>query len=154
MPYVVAPVRMSRRGPRRGWRDGTPGAANVVGLAPVAAGATVIAWSCVEHFRAAPEGWTISGKRLGNAPDYLLTRGPYAWTRNPIHLAGGAMLLGWSVFFGSRRVARSFAAFAAGVAVLVPLWEERELEARFGEEYRQWAADVPRWLPRRRRSPS
>jgi hypothetical protein len=33
-------------------------------------------------------------------------------------------------------------------------WEERLLEARMGESYRQYAARVPRWLPRTRPSTS
>ena len=152
MPYVLTPWRLSRRGLRRGWRRGRPGPWNVLGLVPLAAGGTLIGWSVAEHYRAAEDGWTVSGKRLGNPPDYLLTDGPYSWTRNPIHLGGAAVWLGWSIYFGNKRVTRALAAFVTGVAVLVPLWEERELEHHFGDDYRRWAAAVPRWLPRRGRS--
>jgi protein-S-isoprenylcysteine O-methyltransferase Ste14 len=144
--YAVAPMVLARRDRRRRRaRDGTAGV-NPIGLVPVGAGAALIVWSAAEHYRAAGGGWRVEGKRLGQPPDYLLTTGPYAFTRNPVHLGGSAMLLGWSVVLRSRRAATMWAVFAAGMAVLVPAWEERELEAAFGDEYRRYEAEVPRWV--------
>ena len=35
----------------------------------------------VLHYESAEGGWSVSGKRLGQPPDYLLTRGPYTPAR-------------------------------------------------------------------------
>jgi len=38
--------------------------------------------------------------------------------------------------------------FFAGNAVYFPLSEEKRLEARFGDSYLAYKANVPRWIPR------
>ena len=40
--------------------------------------------------------------------------------------------------------------FFAGNAVYFPLFEEKDLEKRFGEDYRRYKVHVPRWVPRLR----
>ena len=39
--------------------------------------------------------------------------------------------------------------FFLGNAVYFPLVEEKGLEERFGQAYREYKSNVPRWLPRR-----
>ncbi len=58
-----------------------------------------------------------------------------------MYLSALAIWLGWALFYGSVAV---FVACGVGW-VLVP-WEERELEARFGEAYLRYKNRVPRWL--------
>ena len=81
----------------------------------------------------------------------LITHGPFAFSRNPMFLSAQIILLGWSVFYGSVLI---FLATLAGWALAntfkVPQ-EERGLEARFGEAYRQYKARVPRWIGFRQR---
>jgi protein-S-isoprenylcysteine O-methyltransferase Ste14 len=86
---------------------------------------------------------TRSGDRLGP----LVAAGPFAFVRNPLYLGNIAL---WTGF-----------ALAAQLVWLVPImvlllgleyhaivrWEERLLEARLGEDYRAYAAHVPRWIP-------
>ncbi len=38
--------------------------------------------------------------------------------------------------------------FVAANAVYVPFVEEKELEKRFGGDYRTFRSNVPRWVPR------
>lgn len=41
---------------------------------------------------------------LGLTPSYLLMRGPYRFTRNPMYVAELGLWLGWTIFFGSPAV--------------------------------------------------
>jgi protein-S-isoprenylcysteine O-methyltransferase Ste14 len=150
--HVIAPLRLSQRGQRHGWRDGRPGPANLVGVAPLAAGAVLVAWPGVRHFRAMPGKsfvvWplprTPSGE-LAYAPEYLLTDGPYRFSRNPMHVGGLSVWAGWAILLGSQPVARVLAAATA----LLPMgvaWEEQGLARRFGDEWGAYAARTPRWI--------
>src|SRR5262245_33614778 len=89
--HAAAPWVFSRLGPRFGWRDNFPGPWNLLGLFPVAAGFAVILWCVRVHFAAAPRGWLMESTPHYPTPSYLLTHGPYAYSRNPIYL--GALLL-------------------------------------------------------------
>lgn len=77
----------------------------------------------------------------------LVTTGPYRWIRNPLYTAGGL------IFMGLGLVAASWI-FVAGAAAVFPfVWlrlpkEEAELEARFGQEYRDYVGSAGRFLPR------
>jgi protein-S-isoprenylcysteine O-methyltransferase Ste14 len=49
---------------------------------------------------------------------------------------------------GSRRIVVWFILFLVMKLVYIPLPEEPGLTARFGERYRLYKENVPRWLPR------
>jgi protein-S-isoprenylcysteine O-methyltransferase Ste14 len=84
------------------------------------------------------------------APPFLMTTGPYAYTRNPMYVAELALWLGWATLFGSLVTLLGFVVLTVVIILVLP-WEERGLEAQFGETYRQYQARVPRWLGRTRR---
>ncbi len=117
-----------------------------LGLAPLLVGAVGIAW-CFSLF-----------VRLGRGtpnplvpPRVLVTAGPFAWTRNPIILSHALAALGVAILVGSP--AAVVLVLALGIPVqLVVRWEERSLEARYGDAYRRYRDAVPRWLPRIRHS--
>ena len=92
------------------------------------------------HFAQVPERVELNWE-----PKLLMTRGLYAFSRHPMYLTELALWLGWAVLYGSVVVLAGFAALFALVSVLAPR-EERALEAKFGEAYRQYRARVPRWL--------
>jgi len=79
------------------------------------------------------------------SPAILMTGGPYAISRHPMYIGELALWLGWAILYGSIAVLIGFAVLCAIVARLAPR-EERALEAKFGERYRQYKARVPRWL--------
>ncbi len=62
-------------------------------------------------------------------------RGAYRFTRNPVYLSGMVIWLGWVVIYGSVAVLIGFAVVWGSVTLLVVPWEERKLEARFGDAY-------------------
>jgi protein-S-isoprenylcysteine O-methyltransferase Ste14 len=149
--HGLAPWALSRLGARHGWSAGAPGAWNYIGLIPVAAGFCTFLWCLREHFIAAPEGWRFEKTPHYPTPPYLLTAGPYRYSRHPIYLAELAIWLGWIAFYGSL-ILGAVLAVAAGILgpVILPR-EERGLEARFGEAYREFRRTTPRWLGRARR---
>jgi protein-S-isoprenylcysteine O-methyltransferase Ste14 len=67
-----------------------------------------------------------------------------------MYLAELALWLGWAVFYGSLTVFLGFWVGGLVFHFLVVPWEERALEARFGEAYIQYRNTVPRWLGLRR----
>jgi protein-S-isoprenylcysteine O-methyltransferase Ste14 len=78
----------------------------------------------------------------------LVVRGPYRYVRNPMITGVGTILAGQAVFFRSWGIAVELAVFAVVNAIYFPLVEEPGLQRRFGAEYEEYRARVPRWLPR------
>ncbi len=117
------------------------------------AGALVVA-ACIPFVAAAQKalGRNVSPTVTTHDDHQLVTSGPYRWVRNPLYSAGAAIFTGLGLLAASW-----FLLAAAGSAlVLVRLrlpTEEAELEARFGELYRDYARCTGRFLPRLRRLP-
>lgn len=147
--FCALPWGLSLFTARAGWADGRPGAANLAALALVAAGALGFFWSAALHLAEAPRevAWQWD-------TGWLLTRGPYRVSRNPLYLAEQVTWLGWTVFHGSWVLLVGLLVMRAAHTFLV--WsEEASLRRRFGEAYREYQAAVPRWLgwPRHRDHP-
>lgn len=144
--HVALPWAISLLSRRYGWVEGHPGWWNWIGLLPVAAGLAMILWAASLHFAAAPDGWEMT-----TTPDYILVKGPYQFSRNPMYLLELGMWLGWAVFYGSTTVLIACVLLWVIMAFRAIPREERQLEERFGEEYLQYKKTVPRWfgLPRR-----
>ncbi len=68
---------------------------------------------------------------MERAQNYLVVRGPYQFTRNPMYLCGMLIWLGWIIFYGSVAVLEGAVVFWGSVAGLVVPWEEHKLETRF-----------------------
>ena len=79
----------------------------------------------------------------------LVVAGPYRHVRNPMITAVLAVLLGEACLFGSIGLLVWFAAFLAVNHGFFLVVEEPGLERRFGDEYRAYKSNVPRWIPRR-----
>ena len=121
------------------------------GSGGVTAGAALVA------FGFALWAWTVRLlARIGqgtlaawDATRHLVVAGPYGYVRNPMITAVLVVLLGEAVLFGSPWLLIWFAAFLAIKCVHFLMYEESGLERRFGEEYRLYKRNVPRWIPRR-----
>ncbi len=83
------------------------------------------------HFAQAPRA------DFALAQSYLLTLGPYAFSRHPMYLSEIILLLGWALFYGSIAVCIAFLVGCAVFGLVNAPMEERALEAHFGEAYRE-----------------
>jgi protein-S-isoprenylcysteine O-methyltransferase Ste14 len=74
----------------------------------------------------------------------------YAWTRNPMVLAGLAFFVALGIWFQSVMfVLWVVILFAPALLFFVKIYEERELEIRFGASYVEYKSRTPMLLPRR-----
>jgi protein-S-isoprenylcysteine O-methyltransferase Ste14 len=105
----------------------------------VAAGETLRFWA-VRHIGAVSR---TRSDRLGP----LVSTGPFAHVRNPLYLGNIAL---WAGFAVSARLPWLVPVFLALLALeyhAIVRWEETLLESRRGDDYREYARRVPRWLP-------
>ena len=82
-------------------------------------------------------------------PKTLVVRGPYRWTRNPIYVAVTSVIVGECLLTGSTSLWQYALAVFAGFNLFVMLYEEPVLREKFGDQYRQYCARVPRWIGKR-----
>jgi protein-S-isoprenylcysteine O-methyltransferase Ste14 len=76
----------------------------------------------------------------------------YAWTRNPMVLAGLAFFLSLGIWFQSAFfVLWVLILFAPALLFFVKVYEERELEIRFGPSYLDYKSKTPMLFPRKPR---
>jgi protein-S-isoprenylcysteine O-methyltransferase Ste14 len=74
----------------------------------------------------------------------------YAWTRNPMVLAGLAFLLSLGIWYQSALfVIWVLILFAPALLFFIKVYEERELEIRFGTSYLEYKSRTPMLFPRR-----
>lgn len=108
-----------------------------------AAGFAMAVWT-VRLFATAGEGTPAPWA----PPAKLVVRGPYRYVRNPMISGVLAMLAAESLLLGSWHIALWMAVFFVACAIFFTRFEEPALERRFGESYRIYKANVPRWVPR------
>jgi protein-S-isoprenylcysteine O-methyltransferase Ste14 len=111
-------------------------------LAPllVAAGIGITFWAAVEIWR---HRSTVNPYRAASA---LVTTGPFQYSRNPIYVADWLVYAGVALWLQSwwAAILAPLAWFA--IRFLVIAFEERHLEAKFGDDYRNYRSRVRRWL--------
>jgi protein-S-isoprenylcysteine O-methyltransferase Ste14 len=100
-------------------------------------------------------GSNFSPAQLGGLPEVLpdhrhqrlVTRGIRAHVRHPVYLAHLCEMVAWSIGTGLA-VCWALTAFAIVTGAVMITMEDKELENRFGERYRQYRLRVPALLPR------
>lgn len=125
-----------------GWPP-LPWPLRVAGIVSLVVGAAGVVWCFllfVREGQGTPNPWA--------PPRKLMTRGPFAWTRNPIILSHALASLGVALLIGSGTAILLVLLLGIPVQCVVR-HEEATLEARYGDAYRAYKASVPRWLPRR-----
>lgn len=83
----------------------------------------------------------------GHSQQRLVTNGIRARIRHPIYLAHFCEMLAWSLATGLA-VCWVLSAWAIVTGAIMIELEDRELEMRFGEQYRNYRSTVPALVPR------
>jgi protein-S-isoprenylcysteine O-methyltransferase Ste14 len=81
-----------------------------------------------------------------NKPQLLITHGVHGRVRHPIYLAHLCCLLGLAISSGLV-VVYSFAVFALVTGIFLIRFEDKELEQRFGDEFRAYRVRTPALIP-------
>ncbi len=134
-------VILGRLQPADGWIPASlqPGV-RALGAALFLLGAAGFAWM-VRTMRKA-------GTPIHNSatPTTLVEGGPFRWTRNPMYLFGSIAYAGLALMLIEPWALVLLPAVLAITHHGVVLREEAFLEHRFGDRYRRYKAEVPRWL--------
>ena len=141
LAHGVIPWAISTLMPHYGWQRGAPGFWNWLGLIPVTGAAALLIWILITAIAQCP-----NRVRLGLTSSFLMVRGPYQFTRNPMYVAELGLWLGWTLFFGSPGVFMGCVVLLSVINLVILPREERGLEAAFGQIYLQYKKRVPRWL--------
>src|SRR5438552_19021066 len=78
----------------------------------------------------------------------LVVTGLYRYVRNPIYVAVVAIILGQAMLFGDWRLMTYGGFMWLAFHAFVLTYEEPVLAERFGTQYEDFRANVPRWIPR------
>lgn len=120
-----------------------PGWAGAAGFPALAVGGFIAAW-CIGAFVVRGRGTPA----LFDAPRRLVAIGPYRYSRNPMYIGGGLLLLGFGLALRSPAVVLFVPAWWLLFHLLVVLHEEATLRNQFGADYDEYCRRTPRWIPR------
>jgi protein-S-isoprenylcysteine O-methyltransferase Ste14 len=79
---------------------------------------------------------------------HLVVSGLYRYVRNPMYVALTAAIFGQALLFGNLTLLGYGAFVCLCFHLFVIAYEEPSLRDRFGAEYTEFCAAVPRWIPR------
>lgn len=114
----------------------------IIGVPLILIGAIFMLWSSWYFF---------IGKRTPvpvNPPLRLITKGPYAYTRNPMHTGLFILMFGLGIYYNSILSILIF----TPLYIVLDVWliikiEEPELEKRLGNDYMDYKKRVNRFIP-------
>ena len=79
---------------------------------------------------------------------HLIVTGWYRYVRNPMYVAPVSIVIGQALLLGSIHVLEYGAAVWLIVHLFVLGYEEPKMRSTFCDEYGEFCANVPRWIPR------
>lgn len=113
------------------------------GLLPLSIGLWLLLW-CVYEFLHAGKGTLAPW----DPPRHLVSSGLYRYTRNPMYVTILLIITGTAALFLSPYLAGYAVLLALAFHLRVILYEEPTLRHQFGQDFADYMAQVPRWLPR------
>jgi protein-S-isoprenylcysteine O-methyltransferase Ste14 len=84
------------------------------------------------------------------ATQQLIVQKPYNYCRNPMALGAIVLYLGVAILIGSISAVVLVLIWAVLLLVYIKFLEEKEMELRFGEAYREYRKQTPLFIPRLR----
>jgi len=147
--FVLAPCTVAGLLPRwiSGWQMEPPffglSPLRIVGVVLILAGLPVLLDSFA---RFALEGLGTPAPVFPTR--HLIVTGWYRYVRNPMYVAVVSIIVGQALLLGSIHVLEYGAAVWLVAHLFVLLYEEPKMRSTFCEEYREFCANVPRWIPR------
>ena len=115
-------------------------AVRAIGVVPVLSGLGLDVYAMFEMRRLRAN---ILPHRAATA---LVTTGPFALSRNPIHLGNTMLVAGAALVFSNPWFLAAAVIVAVLVEVLAIRREEKHLAARFGNAWRAYMKRTPRWI--------
>jgi protein-S-isoprenylcysteine O-methyltransferase Ste14 len=127
-------------------RPHATGAAGAIALVLLVFGSSIYAW-CVWDFATFGRGTPAPI----DAPQRLVVRGLYRYSRNPMYVGVLSVILGWAALFQSSVLAVYALIVVLCFHLFIVPYEEPHLRRQFGKEYDDYRARTGRWLPKVRR---
>jgi protein-S-isoprenylcysteine O-methyltransferase Ste14 len=90
---------------------------------------------------------TLRGEEWFMPREFVAT-GPFQFVRNPMSLGGAVLMTGIALWHQSTLALALAVALFLVFHLVVVYQEEPGLEKRFGDSYREYQRNVPRWVPR------
>jgi len=113
---------------------------NYFGIVPVFLGAFTMGWA-LYHFKRNDTPFIP-----GQIPTFVVTEGPYKYTRNPMYLGMMYILLGIAFFLGNLlSLLGPMVFFVAINSGFIP-FEEKLMQKIFGKKYLEYKSRVRRWI--------
>jgi len=119
------------------------GSFRFIGVVLLVAGTLIYLW-CAWNFAFAGKGTPAP---IGSAKE-LVVSGLYKHVRNPMYVGVLSVVLGQAFWFEAVRLFTYATCGFLFFNAFVFLYEEPTLTRKFGEAYRKYRNDVPRWIPR------
>lgn len=82
------------------------------------------------------------------ATKHLVVEGPFKYTRNPMITGVLAILLAESLILNNINIFYWMVLFFLINCIYFKVFEEKQLERNFGEEYIEYRKNVPMWFPK------
>ena len=116
-------------------------ALKIIGILLIVAGIAIFSY-CFGLFKIFGKGTPVPIE----PPKELVIQGIYKYTRNPMYMVYMLILYGEFFILGELLLLLYAIIFMLVVHLLVVFWEEKTLQKRFGESYKNYCKKVPRWL--------
>ncbi len=119
------------------------GASKFVSIVLFILGVPWVVWSVAWQL------WKGEGTPVPAVPTkHFLQSGPYRYVRNPMMLGFFFYLSGWAAWINQAGACFGALLLIALLIAEIKLVEEKELEKRFGDAYRQYKKEVPFFVPK------